>query len=100
MRWTEIQETARNRGLLCPTYRQMDIWTRAGKLTAKMHGDRHGRFRWWPEDQVDRAFLVARLVSAGLSVDLAFRLAETEDGGAAEVVVAVQPPVRIAVSQP
>lgn len=78
MRWTEIEEYAAVRGVPLPTYRQMDIWTRGGLLTAKFEGDRHGRFRDWSDTERDVALLVARLASVGFAVDLAFQIARTQ----------------------
>lgn len=79
MRKTEIEAyAAANPGMVAPTYRQLDSWTREGLLAMKFEGDNHGRYRDWPEAEVNIAFLVARLVSLGFSVDLAFKLARTK----------------------
>jgi DNA-binding transcriptional MerR regulator len=82
MRKTEIEDYANaNPDLTAPTYRQLDAWTRDGLLAAESKGDRHGRYRDWSDDEVQTAFLVAWLVSSGLSVKLAFDLARQEPGG-------------------
>jgi len=79
MRKTEIETyAADNPELTAPTYRQVDSWTRAGLLTVTMKGDHHGRYRDWSDTEVEIAFLVARLVSLGFSVELAFQLARME----------------------
>jgi len=79
MRKTEIEEYAfRNPEVTAPTYRQLDSWTRDGLLKVDVRGDRHGRYRDWPDAEVDAAFLVARLVALGFSVELAFQLARTK----------------------
>lgn len=102
MRWTEIVDYAEPAGYTLPTYRQMDIWTRAGLLTAEFRGDRHGRYRWWPPEEVEAALTVARLVAdLGMSSDLAFKLARSEPGaGGARTMVldgGKQPVVRVEV---
>jgi DNA-binding transcriptional MerR regulator len=79
MRWTEIQAFADAReDLTVPTYRQLDIWTRNGLLKSESRGDNHGRYRWWDDTELAVAFTVARLVSVGFSVNLAFQLARTK----------------------
>lgn len=88
MRWTEIEEYARERDLFLPTYRQMDIWTRNGLLTANKRGkredsetgrgDRAGVYRDWPDGERDVALMVARLVNCGVGVELAFQMARTK----------------------
>lgn len=79
MRWTEIAETYGDApGVIMPTYRQMDTWTRDGKLTAETHGDRHGRYRWWAPTEVEAALMAAGLVKLGMTADLAFFVARGE----------------------
>jgi len=79
MRKTEIETFAREHPeMVAPTYRQLDSWTRDGLLTVSMKGDRHGLYRDWAADEVAVAFLVARLVDLGFSVELAFHLARTK----------------------
>lgn len=78
MRWTEITEWADNQGVPCPTYRQLDVWTASGRLHAEMRrGHPGGKYRWWNDSEVEVALLVARLISVGMDVDLAFDLART-----------------------
>jgi hypothetical protein len=71
MRWSEIAELTGS----VPTYRQLDTWTRAGRLTANMQGDRWGRYRDWSADQVGLAMRATKLINAGLTVDAAFSVA-------------------------
>lgn len=81
MRWQEIITHAAETGHTAPTYRQLDVWTRGKLLRAEMRGDRHGRYRWWPAREVEAALLVARLISVGMGVDLAFQVARTKPDG-------------------
>ena len=78
MRWTAIEEHATRLGIPLPTYRQLDTWTRGGLIKATFQGDHHGRYRDWSDPERDVALLVARLVSVGFSVELAFQLARTK----------------------
>jgi hypothetical protein len=103
MRWTEIEEYAAKHGVPLPSYRQLDRWTRQGRLTAEFRGDRHGRYRWWPPSEADAAFLVARLMKGGMDEDLAFALARAEpdgDGRRALTLDGAAPHVRIEVAAP
>jgi hypothetical protein len=77
MRWAALADFAERHGLLLPTYRQMDVWTRAGLLTAEMRGDRHGQYRWWPADDIKAALTVARLAECGIDKRLGFEVART-----------------------
>ena len=78
MRWTEIVHNTERDGLPLPTYRLMDTWTRDGLLKAEFKGDRHGRYRDWPDGEVGVALMVARLLKAGITAELAFRVARTQ----------------------
>lgn len=102
MRWTEIVAYFDGGPHTLPTYRQMDVWTRAGLLTAEFRGDRHGRYRWWPPTEIDVALAVARLVAdLGMNADLAFTLARSkpDTGGTRTLVLdgGKQPLVRVEV---
>jgi hypothetical protein len=80
MRWTEIVEQAEVDGADLPTYRLVDTWTRDGRLKAETRGDRHGRYRWWPPEEVAVIRVVGRLTAIGVGTDLAFYLARVEPG--------------------
>jgi len=59
------------------SYRQLDHWTRTGRLTpASRHPDHGSGYpRHYPPDQVTLACLMARLTHAGLAVDPAHTIA-------------------------
>ncbi len=100
MRWTEIEQRVRETGEHSPTYRQMDLWTSKGLIPVEMKGDRRGRYRDWPDEAVETAFIVARLISAGLSQELAFDIAQTtpdDNGQRVAYLEAQRPAVRISV---
>jgi hypothetical protein len=105
MRWAEIIDRAAAEGIDSPTYRQLDVWTASGRLTADMRsGHPGGKYRWWPDAEVEVALLVARLISIGMDVDLAFqvaRTAPTPDGTRLLTLDGGRPPwVRVEVGPP
>lgn len=56
------------------TYRQLDHWTRKGLLRPE-GGRGSGQSREWPHRERKVALLMARLVKAGLGLELAHRVA-------------------------
>lgn len=71
-RWTGEIEDRIPAGATQPTYRLWDLWTRKGYLTAEHKTGQGGKFRDWPEPEVQVGLLAARLKEAGLTDDLAF----------------------------
>lgn len=101
MRSTEIDAYAKGKGFTPPTYRQMDLWTRIGRIPVEFKGDQHGRYRDWPVEAVDTACLAARFISAGMSADLAFAVARAvpdHDGERLVYLDDQKPLVRVAVA--
>ena len=80
MRKSEIETYAATKRITPPTYRQLDLWSRKGLIHTVFKGDRHGRYRDWPDEEMEIAFLVARLIRHGLSQDLAFAVARSTPG--------------------
>lgn len=78
MRWTEIEGRAAETGETLPTYRLMDLWTRQGRLDANHLRGPGGKYRDWPEGEVEVALVAARLRACGMSDDLAFQVARTQ----------------------
>lgn len=60
------------------TYRQLDYWTRTGRLQPAHRADHHGTGypRYYPADQVALASLMGRLSHAGLAIEPAHRAAQ------------------------
>jgi hypothetical protein len=82
-RWTEIEEAAAESGTALPTYRLWDLWTRTGRLHADHKRGQGGKFRDWPDVEVEVGVLAGRLRACGMTDDLAFQIARThlsEDG--------------------
>jgi DNA-binding transcriptional MerR regulator len=57
------------------SYRRLDYWTRHGYLRPGTNGSGSGYRRQWPDDELAVAALMARLVGAGLVLDVAARIA-------------------------
>ncbi len=62
------------RALTGITYRQLDYWTRTGRVTASRHvTSGHGDPRLYSSDDVMRIAVLARMLDAGLSLAAADR---------------------------
>jgi hypothetical protein len=59
------------------TYRQLDYWVRAGHLHPERPFEGSGIRRHWPESDLAAARLIGRLTSAGLSLEVAARVARS-----------------------
>jgi DNA-binding transcriptional MerR regulator len=57
------------------SYRRLDYWTRRGYLKPDGNGLGSGYWRRWPDDELAVAALMARLVGAGLVLDVAAKIA-------------------------
>jgi DNA-binding transcriptional MerR regulator len=56
-------------GMAGITYRQLDYWTRTGRVTASRHAtEGHGDRRLYSTDDVLRIVVLARLLDAGLTL--------------------------------
>ena len=62
-------------GLAGVTYRQLNYWAARGYLRPVRTGHGSGHPMLWPADEAAVARLMARLVAAGLVVDVAARVA-------------------------
>jgi DNA-binding transcriptional MerR regulator len=57
------------------SYRRLDYWARHGYLRPDGNGGGSGYRRRWPDDELAIAALMARLVGAGLGLDVAAKIA-------------------------
>lgn len=74
-----IHNTERELGI---TYRQLDVWTRAG-LLKPLHLGGSGNSREWTRAELNVAKVMGRLVAAGLKPEPASRVARS--GGRCEI---------------
>jgi DNA-binding transcriptional MerR regulator len=71
---TRAYTAAQVRALTGISYRQLDYWTRTGRITASRHtADGAGDRRLYGTDDVVRIAVLARLLGAGLSLAAADR---------------------------
>lgn len=61
------------------SYRQLDYWTRSGRIHADEPTPGSGHRRTWPDEEIAVAGRIARLIAAGLSLEIAAGVARDPD---------------------
>lgn len=79
------------------SYRQLDYWTRTGLIESSEATPGSGHRRYWPEEELEVAGRIARLVKAGVNIRVAAEIARQPgepvhlDGGVIVTVLSVAP---------